>query len=106
MSEQPKPPPGWYAHPQMVDTLRYWDGAAWTEQVAPGASGVAARQTKSTSETLSTAGWLSAFFVPIVGFIIGCVLLTKRPREAVGMMLLAIVMSVVWVRLLSGQSLL
>lgn len=27
--------PGWYPHPQMANTLRYWDGKAWTDQVAP-----------------------------------------------------------------------
>lgn len=35
MSEEPKPPPGWYAHPSMANTLRYWDGEHWSEQVAP-----------------------------------------------------------------------
>lgn len=28
------PPPGWYPHPDMADTQRYWDGEKWTE-VAP-----------------------------------------------------------------------
>lgn len=26
-----KPPAGWYDDPKMVNTRRYWDGAAWTE---------------------------------------------------------------------------
>lgn len=27
--------PGWYRHPDMVDTLCYWDGFAWTDNVQP-----------------------------------------------------------------------
>lgn len=30
-----KTPAGWYRHPSMVDTLRYWDGEHWTEHTAP-----------------------------------------------------------------------
>lgn len=30
-----KAPAGWYPHPAMANTLRYWDGSSWTEQVAP-----------------------------------------------------------------------
>ena len=30
-----KAKPGWYPHPQMHDTLRYWDGARWTDHVQP-----------------------------------------------------------------------
>lgn len=38
MVDEPKPkaPAGWYKHPSMVDTQRYWDGEAWTDKIAPG----------------------------------------------------------------------
>lgn len=26
---------GWYPDPQMAGTRRYWDGSAWTQDVAP-----------------------------------------------------------------------
>lgn len=26
---------GWYEHPEMVNTLCYWDGSAWTDKVQP-----------------------------------------------------------------------
>lgn len=26
---------GWYKHPEMVNTLCYWDGSAWTDKVQP-----------------------------------------------------------------------
>lgn len=35
MPEQPTTSPGWYVHPDMADSLRYWDGEKWTDQVAP-----------------------------------------------------------------------
>jgi hypothetical protein len=38
MSEKPrkpKAPAGWYPHPSMADTRRYWDGAQWSDDIAP-----------------------------------------------------------------------
>lgn len=38
VSGSPQPgqaPPGWYADPSNAEQQRYWNGAAWTEQVAP-----------------------------------------------------------------------
>lgn len=35
MAEQKSAKAGWYPHPVMADTLRYWDGEKWTDQVAP-----------------------------------------------------------------------
>jgi hypothetical protein len=37
MTNQPpeRHPPGWYPDPELVDTVRYWDGQAWTEHRAP-----------------------------------------------------------------------
>lgn len=33
-----KAPAGWYPHPSMADTQRYWDGETWTDHIAPGAA--------------------------------------------------------------------
>lgn len=33
--ELPKTPPGWYPHPSMAATQRYWDGQQWTDHIAP-----------------------------------------------------------------------
>lgn len=33
------PAPGWYANPAGGPDSRYWDGAAWTDRVAPGGDG-------------------------------------------------------------------
>lgn len=36
MSDAPKSAgPGWYPHPSMAGTQRYWDGSKWTDHVAP-----------------------------------------------------------------------
>lgn len=32
------PPAGWYPDPEMPGTQRYWDGARWSEHVAPAES--------------------------------------------------------------------
>lgn len=34
-AEKPKAPAGWYPHPSMAATRRYWDGAKWTDHIAP-----------------------------------------------------------------------
>jgi hypothetical protein len=33
--QRKKAAPGWYPHPSMADTQRYWDGEKWTDNVAP-----------------------------------------------------------------------
>lgn len=35
MADVPKAGPGWYPDPELVDTVRYWDGDDWTEHRAP-----------------------------------------------------------------------
>lgn len=35
MSNEQRPAPGWYPHPSMAQTQRYWDGEQWSDQVAP-----------------------------------------------------------------------
>lgn len=36
MTEQrKKAAPGWYPHPSMAATQRYWDGENWTDNIAP-----------------------------------------------------------------------
>ncbi len=42
MSENFAPPAGWYTDPQNAAQQRYWDGAGWTQHVAPYAAAPAA----------------------------------------------------------------
>jgi hypothetical protein len=78
----------------MAGTQRYWDGAEWTDHVAPGAP--QQPPARDVSDGLLVAGWITAFIVPVIGFIIGCVLLPKRTGQGVGMMLVAIVAAYFW----------
>ena len=41
--------PGWYPHPEMIDTQRYWDGSAWTDHIAPMGSKSAGDQRSAPS---------------------------------------------------------
>jgi len=58
-------PAGWYPDPlteaSSAPTLRYWDGAAWTEHLAPGAQAVPgggfATQQPTTPDGVPLAGW-------------------------------------------------
>lgn len=50
MSDEPTPtemPAGWYPHPEMAQTLRYWDGENWTESTAPAPAAVTAAPASS-----------------------------------------------------------
>jgi hypothetical protein len=39
MAKQPQQTqPGWYEAPDMHQTLRFWDGSEWTDDLAPGPS--------------------------------------------------------------------
>lgn len=85
-SSRPAAPPGWYPHPSMAGTQRYWDGARWTDHVAPMAPSNWMAQAASTAK-LETWGWLGAFFFPIVGIVIGIMLLSRPGKNAGGWIL-------------------
>jgi hypothetical protein len=93
------PAPGWYPHPSMASTQRYWDGARWTDHIAPASSApTTLRETADQqpgSGGLVMAGWPLAVFIPIVGFVIGLVLLTRHQvRAGAGIVALSLAMVV------------
>lgn len=104
MTEQQPAPAGWYAHPSMADTQRYWDGQQWTDHIAPGSPQTAPASPRTEAQanhTLITVGLLSAFLLPILGFIVGVILLAKREAAAgVVVVLLAIGSAYLWLYLL------
>lgn len=77
MTEDSKSAPaGWYADPEMTDTRRYWDGAAWTEHRAPGALGAKhgdrgplyALIGGAVAAIVGSVGpWVNALFVSVSG---------------------------------------
>jgi hypothetical protein len=93
MTQDQQAPAGWYLDPQRPETQRYWDGTHWTDHIAPRAS---ATPSGGPSDNLILAGWLTAFFVPIVGFVIGCVVVSRRPDHGVLMMLAAVASTIFW----------
>ncbi len=48
-------PAGWYPDPDSPGQQRYWDGAAWTEHVAPGA--IPRQESRSRTSQAAPAGW-------------------------------------------------
>jgi hypothetical protein len=99
VSEAHEPPPpnaGWYPDPELAHTQRYWDGSKWTDQRAPIEQGA--------SDGLVTAGYVTAVILPLVGFVLGFVLIARK-REAHGFacVILSIVAAVVASILLIGN---
>ncbi|MFG6404067.1 DUF2510 domain-containing protein [Microbacterium sp. P04] len=66
MDNAPLPPADWYADPSGAPQLRYWDGAAWTEHVAPPVGPTGAAQPVAPTEP-SAPSAPGAPFAP-VGF--------------------------------------
>ena len=66
--------PGWYPDPANAAASRYWDGAAWTQQVTS-----AAQPTPAAVPTgLVVGGYVSAVLIPLLGLILGLVALRKH----------------------------
>ena len=53
---------GWYAHPTMTNTRAYWDGAAWTEHIAPAVASQPSRVAESSE---------SPYPLLVNGFLVG-----------------------------------
>ncbi len=64
---------GWYAHPSMADTQRYWDGEKWTDNIAPAVptniSAKTADKKPANEALLKKIAWgIGLMFVlPVVG---------------------------------------
>jgi fatty acid desaturase len=58
-------PAGWYPDSRMPNTQRYWDGQAWTEQVAPLAS------PSSQTSTYAILAIVLAFVFAPLGIVFG-----------------------------------
>ncbi len=71
------PPAGWYADPSMPSQQRYWDGAQWTEQTAPGqpasspsnwpVAGGSAPSNSSDDTLWSVLAHLAIFVLGVIG---------------------------------------
>ena len=61
------PPPNWYTDPGQPAQLRYWDGARWTEHVAPGHP---AQPTQPTPAPKLSGGAITAIVIGTVAVIV------------------------------------
>ncbi|MFP5327301.1 MAG: DUF2510 domain-containing protein [Acidimicrobiia bacterium] len=62
--------PGWYPDPSGTPQQRYWDGAQWTEHVAP----MAAPQTAPPAQRSRGVGCLIAVVIGVVVLFVGAIL--------------------------------
>lgn len=73
-TQQQGPPAGWYPDPGAPQMVRYWNGATYTNHIAP-------MPRTGVSDAVETIGWVCAFLFPIVGFAIGCILLSEGRKH-------------------------
>lgn len=77
----PGAPAGWYPDAHDEGQEQYWDGQRWTDAKRPSQRepSVPAKQTEDRGSTaLVVVGYITAVLLPIVGFILGIVLLVRR----------------------------
>jgi hypothetical protein len=77
-SEGGLPPAAWYADPDNPQGMRYWDGVRWTEHRT---DYLAAPPKKPVGEGMVAAGYLTSFLFPIVGVVIGVILMNRDNRH-------------------------
>jgi hypothetical protein len=109
------PPAGWYPDPAGGFFERFWNGAAWTDQTrpypqqaqyapavstAPVAPGMpmapGAPAPPGPAPALVVIGWLLAFFMPVVGLIIGLVVMNQEKATGGSMGKWMTIVSVAW----------
>jgi hypothetical protein len=88
-TEPPRPSlgAGWYPAPRDGKRQRYYDGVEWTPSYRD-----------RPTPFLTTFAWLFAIVIPIVGLILGLVLLVRgKTSQAVGVLIVATIMVVLGV---------
>lgn len=63
-ANESRPAAGWYPHPTMAATVRYWDGEAWTDHIAPASAHHAATPTAQPAEAGCLAPTAAATSTP------------------------------------------
>lgn len=81
-------PAGWYPDTTGRPQQRYWDGSQWTTHFAPPTPA----PDPGRSSGLYALGLITAIFIPVIGFILGIVLVARR-QDTAG--LIVVVVSIV-----------
>jgi ABC-type dipeptide/oligopeptide/nickel transport system permease component len=77
----PPPPPGWYTNPTGPGQ-RYWDGQKWTDSYSqPTPVDTRVENAASGTPGLVIVGYILAVVIPIVGFILGIVAVTRPDKR-------------------------
>lgn len=69
------PGPGWYPAPNDPTNQRYWDGQRWSGSYAPARPLASGEQEGSL--VLIVVGYLAAVVMPLIGFILGVVMVVR-----------------------------
>lgn len=89
--------PGWYPDPKMPGTVRFWDGAKWSEHVAPMGTGPSEKRDREKGlDALTIAGAVMVVLFPPGGFVAGAILLARRALVGTVIMLLSVLLFVAW----------
>ncbi|MEZ0580365.1 DUF2510 domain-containing protein [Nocardioides sp. MH1] len=107
MSQQQVAPAGWYPHPSMVGTQRYWDGSRWTDHIAPMPmlAPMPMVRAQGMGDGVLVVGYITAIFIPVVGFIIGIVAMSKgRGGHGAAMLVISIVAFMFWLNALTPDT--
>ena len=68
---------GWYPDPLQAETVRYFDGEAWTDQTAPAYAPAPPVQAPVNRSAGLGAGMIAGALFPIAGFIWGLVIMFR-----------------------------
>jgi hypothetical protein len=100
------PPAGWYPDPEGdPGAVRYWDGTRWTDDRAPYAAVATKPRTGRSrgSDGLVVAGYIGGVLIPIVGIVIGAILIQRDNRHGPWVLGLSLLMIAIPVAVYVGS---
>lgn len=100
--QPPTTPAGWYPDPKMSGTQRYWDGTEWSDHVAPAPN--YQRPAQPDNSALVAVGVVTSMLLPIVGFIVGCVVANRDSKTGSIIIVLSILGAGGWFYFLNANS--
>lgn len=104
------PQAGWYDDPSVPGQQRYWDGAQWTANVfnpaSPYSAATGTAQPQPVGSGVIIAGWVGAVLFPIVGLVIGILIMSRQKGSGTGLAMttVSVVMGLLWLLISAGSS--